>query len=151
MRIPIMMVALVAIVFSVAFTTKPSSLTWETDYAAAIAKAKSENKTLLLNFTGSDWCGWCKKLDREVFSQDSFVKYADKNLVCVKVDFPRYSAIAEAVKQQNNKLATKHNVRGFPTILVMDATEKVLLQTGYKAGGPSTYIAHLKPYVGSGN
>ena len=122
-------------------------LVWETDYAAAVAKAKAENKTLLLNFTGSDWCGWCHKLDREVFKMAEFKKYAAENLVLVKLDFPRRKQISEAEKQQNNLLASKHNVKGFPTILLLDKKEKLLLTTGYQNGGAAKYVEHLESAI----
>ena len=67
---------------------------WETDYKKAQDQAKAGNKLVLLDFTGSDWCGWCIKLDREVFSKPEFKDYATKNLVLVELDFPRAKAQA---------------------------------------------------------
>ncbi len=128
-------------------TISDGELSWETDYAAAVAQAKEENKRLLINFTGSDWCGWCKKLDREVFSQPTFIDFANDNLVCVKLDFPRSFRLSDEERKQNNTLARKHGVRGYPTILILDATENTLLRTGYKRGGVENYIRHLQPYM----
>ncbi|MFT6961705.1 MAG: protein disulfide-isomerase [Flammeovirgaceae bacterium] len=143
--------SLLLLAFGVLFSFSANAQTWETNYAEAVAKAKKENKKLLLNFTGSDWCGWCHKLDGEVFSKEDFKEYAQKNLVLVKLDFPRRTQISEAEKVQNNALATKHGVRGFPTILLMDANEELLLTTGYQAGGPSSYIQHLNNAIPNKN
>lgn len=132
------------------FLALPSfAQSWETDYAAAVEKAKKENKTVLLNFTGSDWCGWCMKLSREVFSQEAFIDYANENLILVTLDFPRRKQLSEAEKAQNQKLAAKHAIRGYPTILLLDANEEVLLTTGYQRGGAEAYVAHLKAAIKS--
>jgi thioredoxin-related protein len=123
------------------------AISWKTDYAEAVKQATKEKKTLLLNFTGSDWCGWCIRLDKEVFSKAEFVEYAASNLVCVKLDFPRNKKLPEAEVKQNEELAGKYNVEGFPTILLLNSTEKLLLTTGYQAGGPEAYIKHLKEAI----
>lgn len=120
------------------------NLEWVTDYAAALKKAKKENKALLLNFTGSDWCGWCVRLDREVFSQSAFVEYAQKNLVCVKLDFPQKKQLPAAEQEQNMTLMRKYGVRGFPTIYLLSANEETVLKTGYRSGGAQAYISHLE-------
>lgn len=120
------------------------NLNWLTDYKAAVKIAKKENKTILLNFTGSDWCKWCFRLTDEVFSKDTFKKYADKELVLVKVDFPRYKEQSADVKAFNRELMNKYGVRGFPTIILIDKNESKIGQTGYKAGGAQVYIEHLK-------
>ena len=78
----------------------------------------NENKTLLLDFSGSDWCSWCIKLDEEVFQKDAWKAYAKKHLVQVLIDFPREkSEQSEALQKQNNALAKQYTVRGFPTVL----------------------------------
>jgi len=123
--------------------------TWETDYEAAVAKAKAENKTILLNFTGSDWCGWCVRLKSEVFSQAEFIKYAEENLILVSLDFPRRKELPAEERQQNQNLAAKHGIRGFPTILLLNADQEVILTTGYKAGGAESYVEHLKVAIES--
>ncbi|CAM2007672.1 thioredoxin family protein [Acanthopleuribacter pedis] len=116
---------------------------WITDYNQALEIAKRENKVILINFTGSDWCGWCKRLDREVFSKDTFDDYAEEKLVLLKVDFPKYSKLPQEQMVQNDKLASRYRIRGFPTILMIDAKEQVLLTTGYRPGGPLDYVQHL--------
>ena len=120
------------------------NLNWLTDYKEAVKVAKKENKPILINFTGSDWCKWCWKLTGEVFSKDTFKKYADKEIVLLKVDFPRYKEQSANVKAFNKELMTKYGVKGFPTIILIDKNEQEIGKTGYKEGGPQVYIDHLK-------
>jgi len=119
-------------------------LQWQTDVPKAQAKAKAEKKLVMLNFTGSDWCGWCIKLSKEVFSQPAFVEYADKNLVAVEVDFPRKKDLSAAQKQANAALAKKYNIEGYPTIIVLDSDGKKIGTLGYQPGGPEAFIAALE-------
>jgi protein disulfide-isomerase len=117
---------------------------WMTDFEAAQAKAKAENKPLLLDFTGSDWCGWCIRLDEEVFSQAAFREYAAAELVLVEIDFPRRTDQPAKLKAQNEALAQKYGIRGFPTILVLSPEGELIEKTGYRRGGPQAYVAHIK-------
>ena len=117
---------------------------WMTDFAAAKIKAAAEQKPLLLDFTGSDWCGWCIKLDKEVFSQKSFKEFAADNLVLVELDFPRGEEQSEDLKAQNKALAEKYGIRGFPTILVLSPEGELIEKTGYQRGGAEAYVAHIK-------
>ena len=117
---------------------------WETDYKKAQEQAKTGNKLVLLDFTGSDWCGWCIKLNREVFSQPEFKSYATKNLVLVEVDFPRAKAQAASVKMQNEELASQYGIQGFPTIVVLNGQGKKVGQLYYMEGGPTAFIAELE-------
>ena len=121
---------------------------WMTDFKAALDKAKSKEKPLLVDFTGSDWCGWCIKLDNEVFSKDAFKKFAKAELVLVEIDFPNRKKQSEALKGQNEKLAQKYGIRGFPTILLLSPDGEVIAKTGYQAGGPEAYVQHLKDLLG---
>jgi thioredoxin-related protein len=117
---------------------------WLTSVPDAQAIAKKDNKLVLLDFTGSDWCSWCKKLDKETFSKPEFNTYAAKNLVLVEVDFPSQKSQADALKQANNALQKKYNVEGFPTLVALKPDGTVVwTQTGYLAGGPSAMIAQL--------
>lgn len=117
---------------------------WSDDFEAAKALAKKENKPILLNFTGSDWCGWCIKLDNEVFSKREFKSYAKDNLVLVTVDFPRQERQTKKLKEQNEALGQQFGVKGYPTIVLIDAEGKKLASTGYKEGGAAAYVEHLK-------
>lgn len=117
---------------------------WETDMEVAKKRAKDENKKILADFTGSDWCGWCIKLKKEVFDKPEFQEYAKKHLVMLEVDFPRQKKLPAIEKEQNEKLSTQFKVEGYPTIILMDATGKEVARTGYQEGGPEKYVQHLK-------
>lgn len=116
---------------------------WLTDIKQAKDRAKSDKKLILVDFTGSDWCGWCIKLDREVFSQAQFKEYADKNLVLLEVDFPRRKELTAAQKTHNLELAEQYGIQGFPTIIVLNGDGKKVGELGYMPGGPSAFIAEL--------
>src|SRR5437867_12918514 len=107
-------------------------LQWLTDLPKAQAQAKKENKLVMLDFTGSDWCGWCIKLHKEVFSQPEFADYAKKNLVLVEVDFPRTKQQSEALKKANQALQAKYKVEGYPTIIVLNGEGKKVGELGYE-------------------
>jgi protein disulfide-isomerase len=117
---------------------------WTEDYAAAVAQAKKEHKMVLLDFTGSDWCVWCQRTDKEVFETQKFKDFADQKLILVRLDFPKAKPQSEAVKAQNSALQDKFGVDGFPTLVVLSANEKVVFsQLGYKEGGPEAFIAQF--------
>ena len=122
-------------------------LNWEDNLETAIQQAKKENKAVLVNFTGSDWCIWCKRLSSEVFQQKEFEKYADESLVLVKLDFPRNIEQSAETQNYNRNLAQKYGIQGFPTILIFNSQGKLVAQTGYQPGGPEKYIEHIKSYL----
>ena len=117
---------------------------WQKDLPKAQAQAKTEKKLVLLDFTGSDWCGWCIRLHKEVFSKPAFADYARKNLVAVEVDFPRKKQLDPAQKKANDALARKYKIEGYPTIIVLDGDGKQLGTLGYMEGGPTAFIAELE-------
>jgi thioredoxin-related protein len=117
---------------------------WLQDFAKAKAKAKAENKDLLIDFTGSDWCSWCIKLDEEVFAKEEFQKEAPKHFVLVKLDYPNNKElVTEEIRKQNEELGAKYQIQGYPTILLTDSEGRVYGQTGYREGGPAGYNEHL--------
>lgn len=122
----------------------PDEFRWETDFKVAKQRAKDEKKSILVDFTGSDWCGWCIKLKREVFDQPEFQKYARKHLVMLELDFPRKKELPEKLKEQNEELAREFGVRGYPTILLLNRRGREIARTGYQEGGPGKYVEHLK-------
>ena len=94
---------------------------WTQDYEAALKVAAEKNLPLMLNFTGSDWCGWCKIMDKNVFAEDEWSAYAKKNLMLVTLDFPRDKSIVPTKwVGRNNELKGKFGVRGYPTYIVLD-------------------------------
>ncbi len=122
---------------------KAEDLKWFTDLPKAQEQAKAEKKLVMLDFTGSDWCGWCIKLNKEVFSQPEFADYAKKNLVLVEVDFPRNKPQSEALKKANEELQEKYKIEGYPTIIVLDSTGKKLGELSYEPG-PKAFIRELE-------
>lgn len=117
---------------------------WLMDYRAAIAKAEAEDKAILVNFTGSDWCGWCVKLRREVFDTPEFLRFAEHNFVLLEVDFPKRKQLSTAQKQANERLSERFEITGFPTIIILNKGGVKIGQYGYLRGGPANYIAELK-------
>jgi thioredoxin-related protein len=124
--------------------TTPSKPGWITSYEQGQQEAKAKNKLVLLDFTGSDWCGWCILLDREVFSKPQFKEYASKNLVLVELDFPKKKPMSEAMRTQHVRLAQRYQVQGFPTIIVLNGDGQVVGAFGYMQGGPDAFIAALE-------
>jgi len=117
---------------------------WGTDFEAAKEEAAERGVPILVDFTGSDWCGWCIRLKEEVFEKDAFIEYAKEHLVLLELDFPMRKELPEALREQNEKLRERFQIRGFPTILLLDAEGEELARTGYQAGGPDNYIKHLQ-------
>jgi protein disulfide-isomerase len=124
---------------------------WMTDFDKAKALAKEKNRHILIDFSGSDWCGWCIKLDNEVFSKAAFKAFADENLVMVLADFPQDKSKQSAeLQKQNEKLSKEFGVRGFPSVFILSPEGKVVAKTGYQAGGPEAYVEHVKKLIAEG-
>ncbi|MEO0508446.1 MAG: thioredoxin family protein [Verrucomicrobiota bacterium] len=141
--------ALVASLFVFAGLAHAGSGDWMTEFDAAAAKAKAEKKPMLLDFTGSDWCGWCIKLDKEVFSQSAFKDYAGDNLVLVELDFPSRKKQSAELQAQNKALAEKYGIRGYPTIVLLTPEGDLIEKTGYRRGGPEKYVDHIRELIAS--
>lgn len=123
---------------------RAADLTWLTDLPKAQAQAKTENKLVFMDFTGSDWCGWCMKLDKETFSQPAFADYAKKNLVLVQLDYPAHKEQSDDLKKANAALSKKYGIEGYPTLIAIEPDGTVVWkQVGYLAGGPDAMISKL--------
>ena len=121
---------------------------WRTDLPGALKQAQSENKLVLLDFTGSDWCPWCIKFDHEVLSTDRFAAYAANKLELVKLDFPRSTPQSDDLKRANAILAKQFGVDGYPTYVLLNADGKELgRQVGYVGGGPDAFINELQTFA----
>jgi thioredoxin-related protein len=122
------------------------------DFDAAVEVAKKEHKDLLVDFTGSDWCGWCIKLHKEVFEFNSFLAGAEKSFVLVALDFPNGDDAKKRVPhpERNDELMKKYEVQGFPTVLLMTPEGDVFAKTGYRDGGPDKYLENVKKISTSG-
>ena len=124
-----------------------SAADWQSDYSKALAMAKSQNKRVLLDFTGSDWCGPCIQLRKQVFSRPEFRAYADKNLVLVEIDYPQRKQQSAELKKQNEKLSQQYGIeeKGFPTLVVLDPAGKVIREsTGYDGETTASFIAWIE-------
>ena len=136
--------------FSLSFSQE--KLVWHEDLKEAITISQKENKPLMLFFTGSDWCGWCIRLQKEVFFKPEFTKWAAENVVLVELDFPRKKAQSKELRAQNAQLQQQFQVRGYPTIWFVKADKNSsgqvnlsqLGRTGYVKGGPAAWIATAK-------
>ena len=126
---------------------RASDSTWMTDLDAAKTLAAKEGKYVLVDFTGSDWCGWCIKLDKEVFSKPEYMSWAEKNLIQVSLDFPRKKEQSKELKARNNALAEQFGITGFPTVFVLSPEGEVVKQTGYQSGGAKAYVKHLQGII----
>jgi protein disulfide-isomerase len=118
--------------------------TWSTDYKKAQNEARASHKLVLINFTGSDWCGYCIQLDRAILSQPQFKDYANRNLILLEIDFPRRKPQSVEVRKQNQELAERYQVEGFPTLVVLDGEGKTLWRyDGMYTGGVAAFLAEL--------
>ncbi|RED25308.1 protein disulfide-isomerase [Flavobacterium cutihirudinis] len=138
---------LIALFFIGAFTSQAQELKWYTDVREAITVSNTTHKPMLMFFTGSDWCGWCIRLQNEVLKTAEFKKWATDNVVLVELDYPRRTPQTPELKNQNNELQQAFGIQGFPTIYFTSAEEKEgkvnfkgLGQTGYVAGGPAAWL-----------
>jgi len=114
---------------------------WSTNYDESLKKAATENRMVLLEFTGSDWCPPCKRQAADVFAQPAFEEFASANLVPVKLDFPRYAEQSEEQKAANQALAQKYKVQGFPTLILLDSKGTELARMDkYEGGGLPAFI-----------
>ena len=137
------MVLVLAVMMTLSLQVFASGEGWITNYKEALKIAKEKKIPILVDFSGSDWCGWCVKLDKEVFQKNEFKEYAKKNFVLLLLDFPRAGNQSAELKKQNKELAQKFQVQGFPTILVLDSTGKKIAQNSYMPGGPKAFIKFL--------
>jgi thioredoxin-related protein len=138
---------MLGIVAAVMLAQAAQAALWDDNFEKAQKEAKETGHYVLLNFTGSDWCGWCKKLDAEVFSKKAFKEYAASNLVCVTVDFPSRKPQTNKVKEQNEKLQLLYGVEGYPTIIILNPDGEAIGATGYLPGGPGIFIANLNRMI----
>ena len=139
---------LIALLFILgSYAVEAQELVWNNNLKNSIEVFKKTKKPLLLFFTGSDWCGWCIRLQTEVFKTPEFVKWANENVILVELDFPRRTVLAQEITEQNNQLQQFFAVQGYPTVWFVNATEtdgKInidkLGSTGYLAGGPKVWL-----------
>jgi thioredoxin-related protein len=124
---------------------------WENDLDAAKQEAAKDNKYILLNFSGSDWCGPCIRLHKEIFDSQVFTAFATKNLILVNADFPRQKKNQLSKEQQgrNNKMADQYNAQGsFPYTVLLDPQGKIIRSwDGFPGLSPEEFVAQLRARV----
>ncbi len=133
-------------------------LEWHTDVAKAVSLSEKSKKPILMFFTGSDWCGWCMKLQKEVLKTPEFTKWAKDNVILVELDFPKRTPQSDALKQQNAQLNQFFQVRGYPTVWFAKGTKttdgkisfEALGSTGYVAGGPAAWLEGANKIIKKG-
>ena len=137
-----------ALLFVASYAVEAQELVWETNVNKAMEVSSKTKKPLLLFFTGSDWCGWCIRLQKEVLKTPEFAAWAKDNVVLVELDYPRRTPQTPEIKTQNNELQQAFSIQGFPTIYFANGTNKDgkvnfegLGSTGYVAGGPAAWLA----------
>ena len=145
----IVVAAIVFVMVRPAPTPKPDpdetvELTWTEDLDQAEALAAETGRSLLLNFSGSAWCGYCWALDEEIFSTPQFKAFADENLVLVLIDFPRDKEQPGDLKYRNEQLALRYRVDGYPTLVFLSPDGKYLGRLGYMRAGPEPFLKELK-------
>ncbi|MDH7459904.1 thioredoxin family protein [Chitinophagaceae bacterium 26-R-25] len=130
-------------------------LSWQTDFEKAKQTAHEKHHLILLNFSGSDWCGPCIRLHKEIFDSDGFKKVADEQLELVNADFPRLrkNQLSKEQQQQNDKLADRYNAQGnFPATILLDADGKVIKEwDGYPSHGITVFIDELNTAIHAAN
>ena len=132
---------MITCLFVPALMGQEESEAWHTDFDAAVTLAAESGTYLLVDFSGSDWCGWCKKLDQEVFSKEEFLTKVQDRYILVVLDFPRSKEVPNA--KRNGEVRDLFKVTGYPTVLLMDESAKPIAKTGYVEGGPEAYLAHM--------
>lgn len=142
------------LLFTGSFAAEAQELVWETNVTKAMEISKETKKPLLLFFTGSDWCGWCIRLQKEVLRTPEFAVWAKENVVLVELDYPRKAPQTADIKKQNNELQMAFGIQGFPTIVLANGITKDgkvnfegIGSTGYVAGGPSAWLAVANSFL----
>lgn len=134
-----------------------TTLSWYNDVSLASQAAATENKPMLLFFTGSDWCGWCHRLQREVFNTPAFTTWASSDVILVELDFPRNKVLPQNIIEQNQMLQQQFGVQGYPTVWFVNVTKEAdkfnlapLSSSGYMQGGPEVWITNAKSIINGG-
>jgi len=143
------MKTLYSIMLFVLFSNLANAQQWLTNFEEAKVQATEKNQNIVLVFQGTDWCAPCIKLDKEIWSTETFKTQGETHFVMLKADFPRKkeNQLDETIKKQNAQLAEKYNKSGyFPFVVLLDKEGNVLGEMGYKKTSPEAYIEELKSF-----
>lgn len=120
---------------------------WLVDLDEAYQISQKTGKPIMANFTGSDWCGWCKRLTANVFSKPQFKKWAEDNVVLLELDFPRRKQLPDDIRQQNYSLQQAFKVRGYPTVWVFNLEKDANDRFAIEALGRTGYTNTLEEFT----
>ena len=153
----LMLTLLLSVSTLIAWSQTATTLSWYTDVSLASQAAATENKPMLLFFTGSDWCGWCHRLQREVFNTPAFTTWASSDVILVELDFPRNKVLPQNIKEQNQMLQQQFGVQGYPTVWFVNVTKEAdkfnlapLSSSVYLQGCPEVWITNAKAIINGG-
>ncbi|MCK5781007.1 MAG: thioredoxin family protein [Flavobacteriales bacterium] len=119
---------------------------WSNNAEEVFSKAKEKDNPILMNFTGTDWCVWCKKIKKEIFDTDEFRAWvSENNIQLLELDFPRNIPQSKELKAQNASLAREIGVKGYPTIILISKGK--MIKTGYVKGGPNAWIKSVESQI----
>ncbi len=139
---------LFGLLFAPLFVAAANEGDWHTDYGQAMEKAKAENKLVLVEFHGSDWCPPCIELNKKVLGTEAFRELAEQSLVLVNADFPRKKEQPKQQRQHNKELGQRFGLQYFPTVVLLDTDETVLEKlVGFPEGGLKGFLAALKEHL----
>lgn len=122
---------------------------WLVNLEKAYDLSKKTGKPILANFTGSDWCGWCKRLDRSVFHTSEFKKWAKEHVILLELDYPRRTKLPADIQKQNRNLQSAFKIRGYPTIWVFDLEKDNEGKFSIEAYGKTGYAKTSKIFTDS--
>ena len=120
-----------------------TGISWSTNYEKALQESKATSKPILLFFTGSDWCGWCKKLEKEVFDTPEFTQSIGDKMIFVVLDYPMKKSLDSKTYEQNQRLKKHYSIKSYPTVILINGNEDLIGSTGYRSGGGKKYAQHL--------
>lgn len=127
----------------VLFTPGHATIEWLENYDEAVQLSNRTEKPIVMVFLGSDWCGWCKRLEKEVFRSEAFAKATSDKLIFLKIDFPLRTRLPGWQQEQNEQLKDKYDIRGFPTLIILDEKQQQIATAGYQKGGGQKYADYL--------
>lgn len=144
-------ILIIAVLFFTSLVSQAQELKWYTDVSEAAKIALDEKKPLLFFFTGSDWCGWCHKLQKDVFSKPEFITWAKEKVVLVELDFPKRTPQDENLRAQNQNLQQMFGVRGYPTIWLVQPVQQEGKKVNLDALGMLGYEKDEKTWLEKAN
>lgn len=121
---------------------------WHHKFEDAKAASAESGKPILANFTGSDWCGWCVKLKKDVFRTDEFEQWARDNVILLELDYPKNASQTAEIRQQNMELKARYRINGYPTVLLLASNGDPIGRLGYM-DNPDSWIASAQSKIGA--